>query len=198
MRPKIAGVILLVGLIGVLGIYLSKRPAPRPAPPAPAATTAAATQKPHRVNVRTKPPSTNHVFVMKPVPPPASLQTNDPEEYRREMIAAEVDHLQDLEVRDDPQALQDILAQLTNSEREVRWAAVESAIQFGSRDAIPALKAAAAQTTDPEEKKHLLDSADYLALPSWTEYHQQHPNAKLGKATAEDGSQPSIQIPPQE
>ena len=59
-----------------------------------------------------------------------------------------------------------ILSELTNSEREVRLVAIEATKQFGSRDAIPALKASVAKALDAGEQIALLEAADFLALPT--------------------------------
>ena len=68
-------------------------------------------------------------------------------------------------MNDDPASLSNILADLTNSEKEIRDAAIEAAKQFGSTNAIPTLKAVAANTTDPEEQIALLEAANFLSLP---------------------------------
>jgi HEAT repeat protein len=69
-------------------------------------------------------------------------------------------------MNDDPESLSNILADLTNSEKEVRKAAIEAAEQFGSTNAIPVLKNLAANDEDPEEKAALLEAANFLSLPS--------------------------------
>ena len=69
-------------------------------------------------------------------------------------------------MNDDPDSLSNILADLTNPEKEIREAAIEAAKQFGSSDAVPALKKAAANTDDIKEKIAFLDAADFLSLPS--------------------------------
>ena len=91
-------------------------------------------------------------------------------EEREKMIETETERLENLSMSDDPTSLPPILAGLTNAEKEIRQAAIEATIQFGSPDAIPALKAAAVATSDPQEKEDLLDAADFLALPSLTDF----------------------------
>ena len=108
--------------------------------------------------------------------------TNAQAEAHEAMVQAEIDKLTELQANDDADSLHAILADLTNSDKEIRAAAVESTIQFGSRDAIPVLKDLAARTQDPDEKKALLDAADFLALPKMNEPDQpgeqsQMPNA---------------------
>lgn len=112
-------------------------------------------------------------------PPPQSTnlhvlpQTDAPAltaEEQEKLIETETERLQDLSMSDNPTSLPPILAGLTNTVKEIRQAAIEATIQFGSPDAIPALKAAAVATTDPQEKEDLLDAADFLALPSLTDF----------------------------
>ena len=68
-------------------------------------------------------------------------------------------------MNNDPASLSNILADLTNPEKEIREAAIEAAKQFDSTNAIPTLKAVAANTTDTEEQIALLEAADFLSLP---------------------------------
>ena len=93
-------------------------------------------------------------------------------------MQARLDKLRELQSNDDAASLQAILAELANSDKTIRSAAVEATIQFGSRDAIPVLKDFAARTADPAEKKQLLDAADFLKLPTLTEIHAQNAAAK--------------------
>jgi HEAT repeat protein len=69
-------------------------------------------------------------------------------------------------MNDDPASLSSILADLTNSEKEIREAAIEATEQFGSTNAIPILKNLAANDADPKEKAALLDAANFISLPS--------------------------------
>jgi hypothetical protein len=96
--------------------------------------------------------------------PPVSVAPLTPEQ-RQLAIEAETDRLEELSMSDNPADLTPILADLASPEKEIRDAAIEATKQFGSPDAIPALQAAAANTSDPEEKADLLEAADFLALP---------------------------------
>ena len=69
-------------------------------------------------------------------------------------------------MNDDPASLSNILADLTNPEKKIREAATDATKQFGSTNAIPALKAAVETTDDPQEKAAYLEAADFLSLPS--------------------------------
>jgi hypothetical protein len=123
------------------------------------------------------PPSVNESVTSAPVvsaaPPsapvsvpiaPVSTNVLTPEQ-RQTAIDAETDRLQQWSMNDDPASLSNILADLTNPEKEIRDAAIEAAKQFGSTNAIPTLKAVAANTTDTEEQIALLEAANFLSLP---------------------------------
>lgn len=69
-------------------------------------------------------------------------------------------------MNDDPQSLSNILSDLTSPEKEIRMAAIEAAKQFESTNAIPVLKAAAANAEDNQEAIAMLEAADWLALPN--------------------------------
>jgi len=158
MRPKFIFALLLLALL-VLG--------------------AAFFLKQHLGNTATPPPVTESATpapVANVAPPPAPapvaatpVVTNAPTpEQHQAAIEAEADRLQQWSMNDDPASLSNILADLTNPEKEIREAAIEATKQFGSTNAIPALKATASNTDDPEEKIALLDAADFLSLPSIT------------------------------
>jgi HEAT repeat protein len=156
MRPKfVFALILLVALVLGAALYLKQhlgnaaRPSASPeiATPAPAVSNAV-------MNVASQSTAT-----------PTVTNTMTPEQ-RQAAIDAETDRLQQLSMKDDPASLSAILADLTNPEKEVREAAIEAAKQFGSSNAIPTLKAVAADTTDTGEQIALIEAADFLSLPS--------------------------------
>jgi len=154
MRPKFVFAVLLLALLALSAIFFLKQHlgnvAPSPAPP-PASTVVASVAPPP---------------APAPIPAaPASTITLTPEQ-RQAAIDAETDHLQQWSMNDDPASLSNILADLTSPEKEVREAAIEAAKQFGSTNAIPTLKALAANTTDTEEQAALLEAANFLSLPS--------------------------------
>ena len=187
MRPPIVIALLLVGLAGFGGILLLKKLI-TPAPPAtisvaqpPAAPAAPQEFKPVAPQI---PHAATNILPMAavkpaaPVPPVAVRTADDPAKNEAD-IQAHIDRLETLQGNDDAESLQAILSELTNSDKTIRAAAVESTIQFGSRDAIPVLKDLAARTGDPVEKKQLVDAADFLALPTLTEIRAQNPNIKI-------------------
>ena len=75
----------------------------------------------------------------------------------------------DLAAEDDQESLKTILSELTNRDPEIRKAALEAAVQFGSRDAIPSLAEAALQSENPEEKAAINKAVEFLKLPSLSE-----------------------------
>ena len=189
MRPKIIVVILLAGLSVGVGIFLVKRPVASvpvvASPVAPVAQTEVSPTAPVSAHdiVATRPPTSAPAEPI-PVPVMVPSATNLASVMTPAEIAAaqheaavqeKINKLQELQANDDPQSLKSILDELTDPEKSVRAAAIESAIQFGNRDAIPVLKAAASNTTDSDEKKALLDAADFLALPTMLEVQAQKP-----------------------
>lgn len=176
MRPKIVIAVLLAGLAGLVGIFFLKHLA-APAQPAPAVIasqtvpTAAPPVSPVADNPAPAKPAVTIAHVTTVVPRIVA-DTNAQAEAHEAAVQAEIDKLDELESNDDADSLHAILADLTNSDKEIRDAAVESTIQFGSRDAIPVLQDLATRTQDPDEKKALQDAADFLALPTITEVHE--------------------------
>jgi len=95
--------------------------------------------------------------------------TATPEATQEAYVAKRVVELQDLGMENDPASLDTILSELNNSDPGIRQAAVEAAVQFGSRDAIPRLMDAAAQTDDLQEKSAILAAIEFLKLPTLSE-----------------------------
>jgi hypothetical protein len=174
MRPKIVITIVLIGLAGIFAAFFLKRPAAT----LPVAANGPAVQPdvPKMAAI-----SNTETIVKSPAVAvaPVLTGTNDDPAARDAYVQTQLDRLTRLQANDDPASLHEILDELTNSEKVIRIAAIQSTIQFGSRDAIPALTNLAAQTADPREKKALLEAADFLELPSWTEIHKQDPHAKI-------------------
>jgi HEAT repeat protein len=163
MRPKIVILILLAGLAGVIGIYLIKHQGAPSSSAAPIAITETKPATPQTAPAITNVPSPATAPVA--AAPVATANTLTPEQ-RQAAIDAETARLQQWSMNDDPASLSSILADLTNSEKEIREAAIEATEQFGSTNAIPILKNLAANDTDPQEKAALLDAANFISLPS--------------------------------
>jgi HEAT repeat protein len=192
MRPKIVIAVLLAGFAGLVGIYFLKHlaaPAQQPAQPgqtaiasqavavAPPVSPIASNTPPAKSTATIAHVTTGVLQVTIPVPKVVA-DTNALAEEHEAYVDARIGKLQELQANDDAESLRAILAELTNADKEIRAAAVESTIQFGSRDAIPLLKDLAARTQDPDEKKDLLDAADFLALPTLTEIRAQNQTSK--------------------
>ena len=107
-----------------------------------------------------------------------------PEAKHEAYVAKRVAELQDLGMENDSASLDTILSELDNGEASIRQAAVEAAVQFGSRDAIPRLTQAATQVNDPKEKAAILDAIEFLNLPTLTEaLAQKNSNAPAASAS---------------
>jgi HEAT repeat protein len=120
-----------------------------------------------------------------PVPPPnaAGLNTTNPplhaavtensedspQAKHQAYVEERANQLMDLASEDDQESLNTILSELTNRDPEIRKAALEAAVQFGSRDAIPSLTEAALQSENPEEKAAINKAVEFLKLPSLSE-----------------------------
>ena len=90
-------------------------------------------------------------------------------ENHQAYVEQRVAELSDLGAQDDTASLDAILSELTNRDPDIRKAALDAAIQFGSRDAIPKLTEAASQTDDVHEKTALYNAIEFLQLPSVSE-----------------------------
>jgi len=177
MRPKFVFALLLLALLALGAAFLLKQ---------------------HFGNAATPPPVTESVTpapVASVAPPPATLVVTAPvaaaltPEQRQAAIDAEISRLQDWSESYDTASLSNILADLTNPEKEIRDAAIEAAKQFGSTNAIPALKAAVDNTDDTQEKIDLLEAADFLSLPPLTIGQAPQMTREQMKASAQQARQ---------
>jgi hypothetical protein len=110
------------------------------------------------------------VFYTTPV-----VATNDPAAHEK-YVRQRIKELDALAMNNDTESRDIILSEVaTNSDRRIRAAALEAAIQFDDRSVVPPLQAIAAQTDDPEEKQSILDAIDYINLPSLSEYLAANP-----------------------
>jgi hypothetical protein len=170
MRPKFVLALILFAALVLAAAFYFKQPASHPQPPSVVEMTAlpapAAKSAPATIPDSAKFPT--------PQPVAAVVPPMTPEE-KQSYIEAETSRLQDLSTQDDPASLSAIVNDLTNSEKEVRLAAIEATKQFGSKDAIPVLQADVASAADTDEKIALLEAADFLALPTLTDAGVQTP-----------------------
>lgn len=180
MRPNVSIPLLLFGaaiLVPLLLLHRSSTPQSAPVD-ATTPTAAAPVAKPETVShqqpvAETSPANTN---------PGTNNQSNEVESNQEAYVEQRISELGDLGMDDDPASLNTILSEVNNRDPRIRKAALDAAIQFGSRDAIPRLTDAAMQTDDPHEKAAIMDAIDYLKLPSLTEVMQQRKAAQAASA----------------
>lgn len=178
MRPKVVIAILLLatGLLTVI-ILASKalRPQSTSSLEENKAVSVAPTHPDKRVNIPivVSPPGFSA--------PPVAVVTNDPAAHEK-YVRQEIKNLDDLAMNNDTNSRDQILSELeTNSDKEVRAAALQAAIQFDDRSVVPRLQQIADETQDPQEKSDIEDAIDYINLPSLTEYlASQPPTTKAG------------------
>ena len=177
MRRNLVIALLVLGIAATAAWYLAGRkvsgPANLRAPPGADETIEAGLVH----NTTGTKPTTEAPKESKPSAIPAKEGTTGlddamgetPEAKHEAYVAKRVVELQDLGMEDDSASLDTILSELSNGDPEIRQAAVDAAVQFGSHDAIPRLTDAAAQTDDPREKSAILDAIEFLKLPTLTE-----------------------------
>ncbi|MDR3456486.1 MAG: hypothetical protein P4N60_03495 [Verrucomicrobiae bacterium] len=157
MRPKFLLALTAVTTLILAAVYVLH---PKPAAVKPQMASEAVSAPPARSGVA-KPPTT--VFA------PAPETVPSPEE-KQAAIDRQLHQLQAWAEADDAAGLDNIVNELaTNSERKIRFAAIAAAKQSGHREIIPALRDAAMRAEDLNEKKTLLDAADFLAGPTVSE-----------------------------
>ncbi|PWU20255.1 MAG: hypothetical protein C5B50_04410 [Verrucomicrobia bacterium] len=181
MKPAIVILTVVAGLLAASLIFLhpkeqEARLKPN-GPSAPASIEAAAAQ----------------AAVAAPAPPlvaragrPDSVQAK-----QQTYVENRITELDELGRNDDRASLDAILGELNNRDPEIREAARNAAIQFGSRDAIPKLEDAIAQTDDPHEKAALADAIEFLKLPSITELKVQPLTKRPDRKTTDHGPRAS-------
>jgi hypothetical protein len=106
---------------------------------------------------------------MTPLPAPVTAAPVAPppltDEDRQNLIYAELDRLSRAYTSPDSNSQALIMADLTNSEPQIRAGAVEAAKQLGDKSMIPALTNLAATVEDYEDRHAILAAADFIALP---------------------------------
>jgi hypothetical protein len=179
VRLKIVIVVLLLAL-GVLGIIALVS---RKVSPTVGSGIAESSVSPSENSATTQPP----VAVPKPEPNvsvaiPATATAALPDTNHAAYVHQRIAELDALAMNNDSASLEIILSELHNPDRRIRKGALEATIQFDDRAAIPRLKEIAAQTEDEDEKEEILKAADYINLPSLTEYlaQQQAQREALG------------------
>ena len=101
-----------------------------------------------------------------PQPAPGENASETPEARPETATADRCRELMILAMNNDPESLRTILSELANRESQVRQAAVEAAVQFQSREAIPRLEEAAVQAVDARERATIEAAIEYLKMPT--------------------------------
>lgn len=184
MRVK---VILSASVLAILilapAIYFRFAPAtPAPVQAPPATEDVAANSQP------VTPPVSHHPRSIVPanngegVTAPGEDTSSAPnaEEAMQDRMA----QLTQLGASDDPNDLHTLVASLNDKQPEIRKTALDAIVQFGSKDAIPALEKEMQWTEDPQEKVDIINAIKYLQLPSFQEF-----SANLAAGTANQSSE---------
>jgi hypothetical protein len=190
MRPKVAIIVIALGLFVFGTLFAIRQNVSRPTKNSEP-TISSATQPTNTLAAAKAEPVTERAAAAPgggiPPKPAATASTEDAHQAYVEKRTAE---LMDIAMTDDRANLDTILSELGNRDPEIRKAALDATIQFGSRDAIPKLADAASQTDDPNEKAALADAIEFLKLPSLTEVRQQQAANSVAN-TAASGSRPT-------
>jgi hypothetical protein len=107
-----------------------------------------------------------------PAPAPATVPAITNVVLSAEERAAEIDRLRDWAMNDDAESLNHIVAGLTSPEKEIREAAIEATKQFGSTNAISALKAAAAARRTLKTRSPVWRPPIFFHCPAWRSRRQ--------------------------
>lgn len=95
------------------------------------------------------------------------------DEMRAAVIAKEVEQISDLQGQADgtnnPQLIMAILDKFSNPELEVRQAALQALKEMNDTNAVPGLEKVAASLQDAREKVAVMDTIEYIKLPSVTQ-----------------------------
>ena len=181
MRPKIVIAVLLAGIAGLVAIMFLKQLGNRPQPTTAPITQPAASAPetiPSRLQVSPPAVKSSSAALIQTTSPTATI-TNEVTGEDPEHIEEQISRLETLEANDDDASLQAILKELTNTNPIIRHVAIEATIQFGGHTSVPVLQDLAARTTNPDEKKELLDAAEFLALPTLSEVRAENPDVKI-------------------
>jgi hypothetical protein len=96
----------------------------------------------------------------------AAADLNSPE--HQEYATARKAELCQIGVSQNPAALHTIITELHNPDPDIRQTALAAAMDFGSKEAIPALKNEMAWAEDPREKVEIQKAIEFLELPPFS------------------------------
>ena len=171
MRAKVIIPLLLVGIFAVFLAFMvgPRNPAANGqiagANIAAADSTLKTTSVQHSGNVLSHLPAATGKNVIASTTP-----VDDPANAENEMyVAGRIAELENLGMTDDPNSLLMIESNFDSRDPRIQEAAVAAAVQFGSRDAIPALQYACSQFDDPGQKLNIQKAIGLLELPTMGE-----------------------------
>lgn len=190
MRPKVAIIVITFGLLVFGTLFAIRQNANRPTRNSEPQPTISSTTQPTDTlaAAKARPVTEGADAPSASGTPPKPASTASTEDAHQAYVEKRTAELMDMAMTDDRANLDTILSELGNRDPEIRKAALEATIQFGSRDAIPKLADAASQTDDPNEKAALADAIEFLKLPSLTEVRQQQAANSVANSGATAGS----------
>ena len=162
MRPKVVILILVVafGLLGIMVVLKGLMGGH--------AGNAGGQTPPTQANVGSPSNATNDQVVQ--VNTNSSNAAASPEQLRAAEVGKELDAIQALQGEADGMNNSTIIPALVgkveNPEAEVRTAALAALVQLNDTNAVPGLEQAAELIKDPRAKVAVMDTIDYLMLPS--------------------------------
>jgi hypothetical protein len=171
MRPKIVFAILLIAA-GVIAVAVML---PKVFNPQPVAAPAQVTAPPSNPVPAFKPAvviSTPPVAVANvDATPPAAVTNEDTNAVsdHEEYVSKRSDELMELAEQTSPEAHQQIVNELTNSDVGIRKAALDALEQANDRSVVPQMQQIANQTDDADYKQAIEDAIDFINLPSLSE-----------------------------
>jgi hypothetical protein len=158
MRAKVFIPTSLIGMAGLLAIFLGHTHQSRMAN---AAREMKITPKISQIVTDYSVTSSDPKFPSVSAGLPVS-SVEEPETHE-DYVVRRVSELMDLAMTDDRSSLASILTELSNSDAQIRSAAVTAVVQFKSPDAVPALREVYTHTEDSREKIRLIRAIEFLS-----------------------------------
>ena len=186
MRPKIlAAILILGGLLAAMLLFMKRQSdAPNPDKIQVSIKKVAETNSIEAAKALPRTRTANEdLSVKKNGQQVAADNERTPEAEHEAYVEKRSEELMDLAMADDSDSLNTILSELTNRDPQIRKAALEACVQFGSRDAIPRLSDVVSETDDPKEKAEIVEAIEFLKLPSATELIAQNRGVKSVRLT---------------
>jgi hypothetical protein len=156
MRPRFLIAVIAVAALAIGALFLLPAGDARGPTAAPGAS---------RIQAAAGSTTVQSSELVKAVTPTRVAKTESPDEAHEALIRARAAELMDLATTEDPNSLQTIAAELSNPDPDIRKAAVDATVQFGSQDAIPFLETAVLWAQNAREKQEFADAIELLSLP---------------------------------